>query len=119
MIIDYKTSCAIFNYSFKLDGYYFNVVQIEDGKFDLKINSFFFKELKEAEEQGLLNSNNEGNKINEENLDEDNDENEDNEEYNINNGYKYKNSNNQNNYNESNNEEEEVDYNTQEKGLID
>ena len=119
MIIDYKTSCAIFNYSFKLDGYYFNVVQIEDGKFDLKINSFFFKELKEAEEQGLLNSNNEGNKINEENLDVDNDENEDNEEYNINNGYKYKNSNNQNNYNESNNEEEEVDDNTQEKGLID
>ena len=31
------------------------MVQIEDGKFDLKINSFFFKDLIEAEEQGVLN----------------------------------------------------------------
>ena len=82
VIVDYKTSCAIFNYSFKLDGYYFNIVQIADGKFDLKINSFFFKELKEAEEQGELN--NKGDKTNEENLDEDENE----EENNINN-YKY------------------------------
>ena len=87
VIVDYKTSCAIFNYSFKLDGYYFNVVQIADGKFDLKINSFFFKELKEAEEQGELN--NKGDKTNEENLDEDENE----EENNINNinNYKYDN----------------------------
>ena len=84
VIVDYKTSCAIFNYSFKLDGYYFNVVQIADGKFDLKINSFFFKELKEAEEQGELN--NKGDKTNEENLDEDENE----EENNINN-FKYDN----------------------------
>ncbi len=76
VIVDYKTSCAIFNYSFKLDGYYFNVVQIQDGKFELKINSFTFTELKEAEEQGLLNKND--NKAEEENLDEYDDDNDNN-----------------------------------------
>ena len=72
VIVDYKTSCAIFNYSFKYDGYYFNIVQIADGKFELKINSFTFTELKEAEEQGLLNKNE--NKAEEENLDENGDD---------------------------------------------
>ena len=112
VIVDYKTSCAIFNYSFKLDGYYFNVVQIADGKFDLKINSFFFKELKEAEEQGELN--NKGDKTNEENLDEDENE----EENNINN-YKYDSKNKKYGYNEKENDNEEEDNNEGGKGLID
>ena len=112
VIVDYKTSCAIFNYSFKLDGYYFNVVQIADGKFDLKINSFFFKELKEAEEQGELN--NKGDKTNEENLDEDENE----EENNINH-YKYDSKNKKYGYNEKENDNEEEDNNEGGKGLID
>ena len=116
VIVDYKTSCAIFNYSFKLDGYYFNIVQIADGKFDLKINSFFFKELKEAEEQGELN--NKGDKTNEENLDEDENE----EENNINNinNYKYDNNKKKYGYNNNNikqNENEGGD--NDEGGLID
>ena len=111
VIVDYKTSCAIFNYSFKLDGYYFNVVQIADGKFDLKINSFFFKELKEAEEQGELN--NKGDKTNEENLDEDENE----EENNINN-YKY--DNNKKKYGYDNNKQNENEGgDNDEGGLID
>ena len=114
VIVDYKTSCAIFNYSFKLDGYYFNIVQIADGKFDLKINSFFFKELKEAEEQGELN--NKGDKTNEENLDEDENE----EENNINN-YKYDNDKKKYGYNNNNkqNENEDEDNDEGGKGLID
>ena len=111
VIVDYKTSCAIFNYSFKLDGYHFNIVQISDGKFDLKINSFFFKELKEAEEQGELN--NKGDKTNEENLDEDENE----EENNINN-YKY--DNNKKKYGYDNNKQNENEGgDNDEGGLID
>ena len=106
VIVDYKTSCAIFNYSFKLDGYYFNVVQIADGKFDIKINSFFFKELIEAEEQGILNT--QVNKNNVENTDEDeqnNNNDEDNKQYENNNKEKYN--------------EEEDDDDENKKGLID
>ena len=55
-------------------------------KFDLKINSFFFKDLIEAEEQGVLNHKGKGSNNNEEE-DEGNDE----EIKNINNNqYKYK-----------------------------
>ena len=115
VIVDYKTSCAIFNYSFKLDGYYFNIVQIADGKFELKINSFTFTELKEAEEQGLLNKNE--NKAEEENLDEngDDDNNINNNNYNYNNEKK-KYSYNNNNENEDNNDNEG---NEAGQGLID
>ena len=113
VIVDYKTSCAIFNYSFKLDGYYFNVVQIQDGKFELKINSFTFTELKEAEEQGLLNKND--NRAEEENLDENDDENDNN----INN-YKYNNEKKKYGYNDEGNEDDDNDENKDEgKGLID
>ena len=107
VIVDYKTSCAIFNYSFKISNYYFNLVQIGDGKFDLKINSFFFKDLKEAEEQGLLkhyeNNNNDYNN-------NDYNNNEDNDDY-----YNKDKINNKNNYNEENDDD---NYNP-EKGLID
>ena len=113
VIVDYKTSCAIFNYSFKLDGYYFNVVQIQDGKFELKINSFTFTELKEAEEQGLLNKND--NRAEEENLDENDDENDNN----INN-YKYNNEKKKYGYNDEGNEDDDNDENNDAgKGLID
>ena len=116
VIVDYKTSCAIFNYSFKLDGYYFNVVQIQDGKFELKINSFTFTELKEAEEQGLLNKND--NKAEEENLDEYDDDN-DNNINNNNNNYKYNNEKKKYGYNDEGNEDDHDENNDAGKGLID
>ena len=115
VIVDYKTSCAIFNYSFKLDGYYFNVVQIQDGKFELKINSFTFTELKEAEEQGLLNKND--NKAEEENLDEYDDDN-DNNINNNNNNYKYNNEKKKYGYNDEGNEDDDDENNDAGKGLI-
>ena len=114
VIVDYKTSCAIFNYSFKLDGYYFNVVQIQDGKFELKINSFTFTELKEAEEQGLLNKND--NKAEEENLDEYDDDNDNNIN---NNNYKYNNEKKKYGYNDEGNEDDDDENNDAGKGLID
>ena len=114
VIVDYKTSCAIFNYSFKLDGYYFNVVQIQDGKFELKINSFTFTELKEAEEQGLLNKND--NKAEEENLDEYDDDNDNN--INNNNNYKYNNEKKKYGYNDEGNEDDDDENNDAGKGLI-
>lgn len=114
VIVDYKTSCAIFNYSFKLDGYYFNVVQIQDGKFELKINSFTFTELKEAEEQGLLNKND--NKAEEENLDEYDDDNDNNIN---NNNYKYNNEKKKYGYNDEGNEDDHDENNDAGKGLID
>ena len=115
VIVDYKTSCAIFNYSFKLDGYYFNVVQIQDGKFELKINSFTFTELKEAEEQGLLNKND--NKAEEENLDQYDDDNDNN--INNNNNYKYNNEKKKYGYNDEGNEDDHDENNDAGKGLID
>ena len=115
VIVDYKTSCAIFNYSFKLDGYYFNVVQIQDGKFELKINSFTFTELKEADEQGLLNKND--NKAEEENLDEYDDDNDNN--INNNSNYKYNNEKKKYGYNDEGNEDDHDENNDAGKGLID
>ena len=114
VIVDYKTSCAIFNYSFKLDGYYFNIVQIADGKFELKINSFTFTELKEAEEQGLLNKNE--NKAEEENLDENGDD-----DNSINNNnYNYNNKKKKYSYNNNNeNEDDDNEGNEAGQGLID
>ena len=50
------------------------MVQIEDGKFDLKINSFFFKDLIEAEEQGVLNHKEKGYDNNKEEVVVDNDD---------------------------------------------
>ena len=114
VIVDYKTSCAIFNYSFKLDGYYFNIVQIADGKFELKINSFTFTELKEAEEQGLLNKNE--NKAEEENLDENGD---DNNNINNNNNYNYNNEKKKYSYNNNNENEDDNEGNEAGQGLID
>ena len=54
IIVEKNESCAIFNYSFKLNGYYFNLVQISDSNYDLKINNFFFKDLMAYEESGEL-----------------------------------------------------------------
>ena len=113
VIVDYKTSCAIFNYSFKLDNYYFNVVQIADGKFDIKINSFFFKELIEAEENGELNKvtgNNNKKEYNEDNYEDEMDN------INNNNNYKYDDKNKKYGYNDD--DYQENDDNNAE-GLID
>ena len=54
VIVENNNSIAIFNYSFQLDSYYFNLVQLNDSEFDLKINSFFFKDIMECEESGKL-----------------------------------------------------------------
>ena len=54
IIAEKKESCAIFNYSFKLNGYFINLVQISDSNFDLKINNFFFKDLMAYETSGEL-----------------------------------------------------------------
>ena len=54
VIVEKKESCAIFNYSFKLNGYFINLVQLSDSVFDLKINDFFFKDLMAYEESGEL-----------------------------------------------------------------
>ena len=54
VIVEKNESVAIFNYSFKLNGYYINLVQLSDSVFDLKINDFFFKDLMAYEESGEL-----------------------------------------------------------------
>ena len=54
IIAEKNESCAIFNYSFKLNGYFINLVQISDSNFDLKINNFFFKDLMAYETSGEL-----------------------------------------------------------------
>ena len=54
VIVEKNESVAIFNYSFKLNGYFFNLVQISDSNFDLKINDFFFKDIMAYEESGEL-----------------------------------------------------------------
>ena len=52
VIVENNNSVAVFNYSFQLDGYYFNLVQISNSDYDLKINGTFFKEIMEAERSG-------------------------------------------------------------------
>ena len=54
VIVDNKNSVAVFNYSFQLDSYYFNLVQLSDTQFDLKINDIFFSEIMECEQSGEL-----------------------------------------------------------------
>ena len=54
VIVENNNSIAVFNYSFKLDSYYFNLVQINDSKYDLKINDNFFHDIMEAENSGEL-----------------------------------------------------------------
>ena len=49
VIADYKDSIAVFNYSFDLDSHSFNLVQLSDGNYDIKIDGIFFNELKQAE----------------------------------------------------------------------
>ena len=57
VIVENNNSIAVFNYSFQLDSYYFNLIQINDTKFDLKINDVLFSEIMEAEESGSLKKN--------------------------------------------------------------
>ena len=52
-IVDIQNSCAIFNYSFQLSSYYFNVVQLDD-KYDIKINNNYFKDIIQYEISGDL-----------------------------------------------------------------
>ena len=54
VIVENNNSIAVFNYSFQLDSYYFNLVQLDDSKYDLKINDIFFEEIKRCEESGEL-----------------------------------------------------------------
>ena len=109
VIVDNKNSVAVFNYSFKLEPYYFNLVQINDSKFDIKINDCSFEDLKSAELSGELKKPKKNVK-----REEDDDDDEDNSHKKK--GYKYNQENNINNnnydisYNNNNNEY---------KGLID
>ena len=57
VIVEHNESIAVFNYSFQLDSYYFNLVQINDSKYDLKINDNFFHDIMIAEQSGELKKN--------------------------------------------------------------
>ena len=54
VIVENNNSIAVFNYSFQLDSYYFNLVQKSDSIYDLKINDNFFHDIMEAENSGKL-----------------------------------------------------------------
>ena len=54
VITEIENNCAIFNYSFQLDSYFFNLVQLTDTEYDLKINNIFFKEIINYEISGEL-----------------------------------------------------------------
>ena len=54
VIVENNNSIAVFNYSFRLDSYYFNLVQKSDSIYDLKINDNFFHDIMEAENSGKL-----------------------------------------------------------------
>ena len=54
IIVESKPNCAIFNYSFKLDEYFFNLIQLTDDKYDLKINNNLFSDILEYELSGRL-----------------------------------------------------------------
>ena len=54
VIVENNNSIAVFNYSFQLDSYFFNLIQLNDNQFDLKINDILFSEIMEAEENGDL-----------------------------------------------------------------
>ena len=92
VIVDNKNSVAVFNYSFKLEPYYFNLVQINDSKFDIKINDCSFEDLKSAELSGELKKPKKNVK-----REEDDDDDEDNSHKKK--GYKYNQENNINNNN--------------------
>ena len=93
VIVDNKNSVAVFNYSFKLEPYYFNLVQINDSKFDIKINDCSFEDLKSAELSGELKKP----KKNVKREEDDDDDDEDNSHKKK--GYKYNQENNINNNN--------------------
>ena len=57
VIVENNNSIAVFNYSFRLDSYYFNLVQIDDSKYDLKINDIWFHDIMKAEKSGDLKKN--------------------------------------------------------------
>ncbi len=92
VIVDNKNSVAVFNYSFKLEPYYFNLVQINDSKFDIKINDCSFEDLKSAELSGELKKHKKNDK-----REEEDDDDEDNSHKKK--GYKYNQENNINNNN--------------------
>ena len=54
VLTESNENCAIFNYSFKIDSYYFNLVQLTDVNYDLKINNQFFSDILEYELSGRL-----------------------------------------------------------------
>ena len=54
VIVESNPNCAIFNYSFKLDSYYINLIQLTDDKYDLKINNNLYSDIMEYELSGRL-----------------------------------------------------------------
>ena len=54
VIVENSNSIAAFNYSFKIDSYYFNLVQLTDEKYDIKINNNFFEDIIKYEKSGDL-----------------------------------------------------------------
>ena len=54
VIVENNNSVAIFNYSFQIDSYYFNLVQLTDEKYDIKINNNFFEDIIKYEKSGDL-----------------------------------------------------------------
>ena len=54
VIVENNNSVAVFNYSFQLDSYYFNLVQLSDVKYDIKINNNFFEDIIKFEISGDL-----------------------------------------------------------------
>ena len=106
VIVENNNSIAVFNYSFQLDSYYFNLVQLSDSEYDLKINDIFFKEIMIAEESGELKKN----KKNIKKEEEDDDEEEETDKFNNNskniNNY---NNNYENNYNDNDNANDLID----------
>lgn len=54
VIVENNNSCAIFNYSFQLDSYFFNLVQLNDIDYDIKINNNFFHDIVKYEISGEL-----------------------------------------------------------------
>ena len=54
VIVENNNSCAVFNYSFQLDSYYFNLVQLKDDDYDIRINNNYFQDIIKYEQSGEL-----------------------------------------------------------------
>ena len=102
VIVQKNNSIAVFNYSFQLDSYYFNLVQLSDSEYDLKINDIFFKDIMIAEESGEL-------KINTKNINKSKEEYDDEDESNELNNQSKKHNDYINNYDKNDNDNDLID----------